>query len=151
MENDAEKIFSDLREEVSVYARLKLRLLKLMAIEKTAGILSVFSHGLILMLFVFFTLLFLFISLGFYLGDLLGNVALGFLIVGGIYFLLTCVLILARGKIQLRLMNIFVCALCTNNNEDDHEDPSTDTSGPIDARKAGGPATMPGNRNENQA
>lgn len=54
MENAAEKIFTELKEDISTYARLKLRLLKLMAIERTAIVLAVLSHSLILLLLSFF-------------------------------------------------------------------------------------------------
>ena len=47
MENTAGKIFTELKEDISTYARLKLRLLKLMAIERTAIVLAVLSHSLI--------------------------------------------------------------------------------------------------------
>ena len=58
MENTAGKIFTELKEDISTYARLKLRLLKLMAIERTAIVLAVLSHSLILLLLSFFTVLF---------------------------------------------------------------------------------------------
>ena len=64
MENTAGKIFTELKEDISTYARLKLRLLKLMAIERTAIVLAVLSHSLILLLLSFFTVLFLFVALG---------------------------------------------------------------------------------------
>ena len=66
MENTAGKIFTELKEDISTYARLKLRLLKLMAIERTAIVLAVLSHSLILLLLSFFTVLFLFVALGCY-------------------------------------------------------------------------------------
>ena len=78
MENTAGKIFTELKEDISTYARLKLRLLKLMAIERTAIVLAVLSHSLILLLLSFFTVLFLFVALGCYLGELLDSPALGF-------------------------------------------------------------------------
>ena len=81
MENTAGNIFTELKEDISTYARLKLRLLKLMAIERTAIVLAVLSHSLILLLLSFFTVLFLFVALGCYLGELLDSPALGFLIV----------------------------------------------------------------------
>lgn len=80
MENTAGKIFTELKEDISTYARLKLRLLKLMAIERTAIVLAVLSHSLILLLLSFFTVLFLFVALGCYLGELLDSPALGFLL-----------------------------------------------------------------------
>ena len=75
MENTAGKIFTELKEDISTYARLKLRLLKLMAIERTAIVLAVLSHSLILLLLSFFTVLFLFVALGCYLGELLDSPA----------------------------------------------------------------------------
>lgn len=146
MENDAEKIFTDLKEDISIFAGLKFRLLKLMAIEKAAGVLSVFSHSLILLLFAFFTILFLFIALGFYLGDLLGSIAWGFLIIGGIYLILTVVFTWARGGIRMQFMNIFINAMQTNNEENDNngEDQTAVSTRTTVTGKAGNPATMPG-------
>ena len=60
------------------------------------------------MLFAFFTVLFLFVALGFFLGNLLNNVALGFLVVGGLYLLLTMCSILARYKIRLVFINLII-------------------------------------------
>ena len=39
---------------------------------------AVFSYGIVLILLAFFTILFLFLALGFFLGELLGSMALGF-------------------------------------------------------------------------
>lgn len=151
MENDAEKIFTDLKEDISTYAGLKLRLLKLMAVERAANILSALSHGLILMLFIFFTILFIFIALGFFLGDLLGSVALGFLIVGGIYFLLTIVFVMAKRSIRTHLVNIIIDALQTDNDEDedDNENQATNAAGTTDSREKGTTAAMSDGRSEN--
>ena len=108
MENAAEKIFTELKEDISTYARLKLRLLKLMAIERTAIVLAVLSHSLILLLLSFFTVLFLFVALGCYLGELLDSPALGFLIVGGIYLLFTLIVWGMKDGIRIRLMNTVI-------------------------------------------
>ena len=70
MENTAGKIFTELKEDISTYARLKLRLLKLMAIERTAIVLAVLSQSLIILLLNYITDMFLFVSLGCYLGDI---------------------------------------------------------------------------------
>lgn len=142
MENNAERIFTDFKENFSAYAGLKLRLLKLMAIEKTAGILAVFSHGFILLLFIFFTVLFFFIALGFYLGQLLDNLALGFLIVGGIYLLLTLVLVWARSSVQMMLINKTIQALSANDIDEDDKNQSTNPTGTTDAGEANDPAAM---------
>ncbi|MDE6451045.1 MAG: phage holin family protein [Odoribacter sp.] len=150
MENKAEKIFSDLKEEISTYAGLRLRLWKLMAIERTAGMLASLSLGLILTLFAFFTILFLFVALGFFLGDWLGSIALGFLLVGMIYLVLTFAFVLAEGRIRMRLTNVFVKALQANDEEDQNEDKdkTTDSARPALGRETGTPASVPGDGKE---
>ncbi len=147
MENDPEKIFAYLRDEVSNYAGLRLRLLKLMAIERAAGFLSALSHSLVLLLLAFFTILFLFIALGFYLGDLLESVALGFLIVGGIYLILTLVFVVAKSGIRMQLMNAFIDALQTNDADDDNDDEenkSADSTRTTAGGETNNPQAVPG-------
>ena len=122
MENNADKVFTELKKEVFTYAGLKLRLWKLIAIERAAGLLSALSFGLILSLFAFFTILFLFFALGFFLGDVLGSVALGFLLVGGLYLLLSLLFVWARESIRRCLTNVFVKALQNDDEEDDDEE-----------------------------
>ena len=119
MENTAGKIFTELKEDISTYARLKLRLLKLMAIERTAIVLAVLSHSLILLLLSFFTVLFLFVALGCYLGELLDSPALGFLIVGGFYLLFTLIVWGMKHGIRIGIMNMVIEALQANDDEDD--------------------------------
>lgn len=153
MEQDAEKIFTDLKDDISTYAGLKLRLLKLMAIERAAGIMAALSHGLILMLFGFFTILFLFIALGFYLGELLDSVALGFLIICGIYLILSLCFIWAKGNIRVKLTNVIIDAFQTNDDDDDddynNENQSTYATRPVDTGEEGNPAAVPGVGSEN--
>lgn len=124
MEKNAEKIFSDLKEDISIYAGLKIRLLKLTAIEKIAKLVAVLSHGIILSILAFFTLLFLFSALGFYLGELLESAALGFLIDGGICLLLALILWWAKCGFQIKVMNVVIEAIESkeeNKEEKDHE------------------------------
>lgn len=150
MENKAEKIFSDLKEEISTYAGLRLRLWKLMAIERTADLLASLSLGLMLTLFAFFTILFLFVALGFFLGDWLGSIALGFLLVGTIYLVLTFAFIWAEGRIRMRLTNVFVKALLADDEEEQYEDKdkTTNPARPALGGEAGTPASMPGDGKE---
>lgn len=145
MEKSAEKIFTELKEDISTYAGLKLRLLKLIAVEKAAGILSAFSQSFILFLLIFFTILFLFIALGIYLGELLNSMALGFLIVGGIYLLSTLCFLWARKKIRITLMNTIIAAvLAEYDNDEDDKNQSTNTTGTADHREKGATGAMPG-------
>ena len=146
MENAAEKIFTELKEDISTYARLKLRLLKLMAIERTAIVLAVLSHSLILLLLSFFTVLF--VALGYYLGELLDSPALGFLIVGGIYLLFTLIVWGMKDGIRIRLMNTVIEALQANDDEDD-KDQSQNSSRPGYPGEEGEPTAVSGNGREN--
>lgn len=121
MEKDAEQIFHELKEDISTYVRLKYKLLRLNATERIAKLIAILSHGVILVLLVFFTVLFLFLALGFFLGEVLGSTALGFLIVGGIYLLLTVIAVAGRNRIQEKIINIIISALWANEDESDED------------------------------
>ena len=148
MENTAGKIFTELKEDISTYARLKLRLLKLMAIERTAIVLAVLSHSLILLLLSFFTVLFLFVALGCYLGELLDSPALGFLIVGGFYLLFTLIVWGMKHGIRIGIMNMVIEALQANDDEDD-KGQSQNPSRPGYPGEAGDTTAVSGNGGEN--
>ena len=83
MENIAEKTFAELKEDISTYVELRLELLILFTYERVAKTMAVFSYGIVLVLLAFFAILFLFLALGFFLGELLGCMALGFVLVVG--------------------------------------------------------------------
>lgn len=117
MEKDAGRVFNELKEDVSIYLRLKLRLLRLTATERIARLIAILSHGVILVLFIFFATLFFFLALGFFLGDLLDNTALGFLIVGGIYLLFSFILILGKEWIRVKIMNIVISTIQEDKDE----------------------------------
>lgn len=129
MEKSAENIFSELKEDVSVYARLKLRLLKLIAIERTAKAIAILSHGIFLTILLFFTVLFLFIAFGFYLAELLNSLALGFLIVAGIYLICSVILYFDKDRLQVRLMNIVINAIDRKDDDDEEGDQSRESVG----------------------
>ena len=128
MENTAGKIFTELKEDISTYARLKLRLLKLMAIERTAIVLAVLSHSLILLLLSFFTVL--------------------FLIVGGFYLLFTLIVWGMKHGIRIGIMNMVIEALQANDDEDD-KGQSQNPSRPGYPGEAGDPTAVSGNGGEN--
>ena len=48
MDQNAENILNQVKGDLSTYAEMRLRILKLTAIERAAGILATLSHGLIL-------------------------------------------------------------------------------------------------------
>ena len=72
MEKDAGEIFRELKKDLSAYVELKLELLKLNTYERTGKVIAVLSYGVILLFLAFFAILFIFLALGFFLGDLFG-------------------------------------------------------------------------------
>lgn len=121
MENDAEQILKKVRDDITVFIELKIRILRLTVVEKIARVLAFLSYGLVILLFAFFTVLFLFVALGFFLGNLLNNVALGFLVVGGLYLLLTMCSILARYKIRLVFINLIIRSFQMHDDEKENK------------------------------
>lgn len=144
MENKTEKIFTDLKDEVFAYVSLKLRLWKLMATERAAECLSSLSYAIVLLLFAFFAFLFLFVALALFLGECLGSMALGFLLVGMLYLLVVMVSLLTKGGICFRLTNVYVRILQINNdkNNDDEENQSDNSASTIIERKVGTPEAV---------
>ena len=85
MKNGTDRIFTDLKDELTAYVQLKWHLWKLMAVERAAVYLAALSHAVIVLIFLFFSFLFFFLALGFVLGEWLGSFALGFLLVSVLY------------------------------------------------------------------
>ena len=102
MEKEAEKIFCELREDISTYLQLKYKLLKLNATERVAKLIAILSQGIILILLFFFTILFLFLALGFYLG-------------------LVVAFLLGRHKVQEKIVNIMINALWAEEDGNDED------------------------------
>lgn len=121
MENAAEKMFSELKEDISTYVEMRLELLKLNTYERVAKIIAVFSYGIVLVLLAFFAILFLFLALGFFLGEVLGSVALGFVLVVGMYLMLFAVIMYYREKISSKVMNEIIAALMSKDEKNDEQ------------------------------
>ena len=135
MENFAEKTFSGLKNDISTYVETRLELMKLNTYERVAKTMAVFSYGIVLVLLAFFAILFLFLALGFFLGEILNSVALGFLLVVGMYLLLFGLILLFREKISARVTNEIITAMMSKDEKEDEE--TTDPAGDI----TGGPET----------
>ncbi len=88
MEKDSGEIFRELKKDLSAYVELKLELLKLNTYERTGKVIAVLSYGVILLFLAFFAILFIFLALGFFLGDLFGSAGSGFGVVAVLYLLL---------------------------------------------------------------
>ena len=134
MEKETEQIFKKLKEDVSTYVELKVELLKLTAYERTGELVSVLSYGLILLFLAFFAVLFIFLALGFFLGDLLDNVAEGFAIVALLYMVLFAIIVFNKDKIRLSVINEIIAVLTAadDKKKDSGNEQTTNTSGEAD-------------------
>ena len=130
MEKDSGTVFRELKEDVSAYVELKLELLKLSTYERTGKVIAVLSYGLILLFLAFFAILFIFLALGFFLGDWLGSSGFGFGIVAVLYLLLIGIIIMNRDRISTKVLNEVIAAMTANddkNNATNDEQPANPT------------------------
>ena len=121
MENFADKTFSELKNDISTYVETRFELMKLNTYERVAKIVAVLSYGTVLILLAFFVILFLFLSLGFFLGEILNSMALGFLLVVGMYLLLFGLIILFREKISVKVTNEIITTMMSKDEREEEE------------------------------
>lgn len=132
---DSDKIFQELKADLKTYVELKLEIFKLNTYERTGKVLSVLSYGIILLFLAFFVVLFIFLALGFWLGDYFQSIAAGFVGVVILYLVLIGLVFINRKRIKTKILNEIIAALTTydekKNNIDNKPSPNetTDTTG----------------------
>jgi len=95
-EKDNKRNIAELAADyVETYAKLTVVKIN----QKTADISAVASFSMIIGLIGFFVCMFLGIAAAFWLGELLGSMGLGFLLVAAFYILLLVILFLSRKKL----------------------------------------------------
>ena len=114
MEKDPEKIIHELKEDVSAFVELKLELLKLNTYERTGKVIAVLSYGLVLLFLAFFAILFIFLALGFFLGEWIGVTGAGFGLVAVLYLLLMWLIVRNREIITTKVLNEVIATLLSN-------------------------------------
>lgn len=119
MEKDSGKIFHELKDDIWAYVELKLELLKLSTYERTGKVIALLSYGLILLFSAFFAIVFIFLALGFLLGDLLGSFGAGFGIVAVLYILFVGIIIMNRDRISTKVLNEVIDAMTANDDKND--------------------------------
>lgn len=130
--NDSEKVFQNLKQDVSAYMELKLELLKLNTYERTGKVIGLLSYGLILLFLAFFAVLFIFLALGFFLGEILDVPGSGFAIVALLYVAIIWIITKNEAKIRTKILNLVIAALAANDdkqNTKDDESFATDAAG----------------------
>ncbi|WP_339889239.1 hypothetical protein [uncultured Flavobacterium sp.] len=101
-----------LYQKATEYTETSIALFRLNAIDKTADVLSsLFARLVLILVFAMFSL-FLNIALSLYIGKLLDEVYLGFLIVSGIYLVFSIVIFYYSNKIlKIPLTNLIISKL----------------------------------------
>ena len=87
-EPDKTTFFTDLKNLVVEYIRIRLELIRLSAYEKIARIITYLVLAIVAVLFFILAVFFLSLTLASYLGELLQSRIAGYAIVAGLYFLL---------------------------------------------------------------
>lgn len=135
MEKDSENIFGKLKDDLTAYVKLKLELLKLNTYERIGELTAILSYGLVLLFLAFFSVLFIFIALGFWLGEVLDSAAAGFGIVAALYLVCIGIILLARKKLREKVLNVVIAALMAHDEKKDESDngqQDKDSEGEVD-------------------
>ncbi len=121
MSNETGQLFESLKKDISAYVELRLQLLKLNTYERTGRVVGILSYGLILLFLAFFATLFIFIALGFFLGDLYNSPAAGFGTVALLYAILAGVVVSNKERIRSAILNAVIAALTGNEDKTNNE------------------------------
>lgn len=105
MEKDLGQVFHEMKEDLSAYAEIKFNFYKLTVYEKAGKLVSSLSYVLLLVILGFMATFFLFLALGFLLGDWLNSTSGGIAIVGGIYLIAIGIVVMNRKKFLEAMIN----------------------------------------------
>ncbi len=101
MEKSIVTSFSELIEQIKLYITLRMKYAKLSAGEKVIELFSLLTIGVIFWIIAFIIMIFGGFALAFWLGEIIQNLALGFLIVTGIFVLLIIIVYIFRQALIL--------------------------------------------------
>jgi hypothetical protein len=101
-----------LYQKTKEYTETSIELFRLNAIDRTADVVSSLFARLVLILIVAMFTLFINIALSLYVGKILGEMYLGFLIVSGVYLLLSIIIFYLNNKLlKIPLTNLIIAKL----------------------------------------
>ena len=125
MGKDFDSVFRELKDDVSVFAELKLELLKLNTYERISKLIAILSYGLLLSVLVILSFMFAMITFGFQVSRWLDSSAAGFGIVAALYLFLVIAVVFNKKRICLKVINVVVSTLNTseNKNANTHVEP----------------------------
>lgn len=117
-EKKVSTLFEEMRDDVSNYIASTLELGKLEVYEKISLGSSAIAYGLMVAGVALFALLFIFIALGLYLGDLLQNTWAGFAIVAAFVLLIMLLMLLTGKPFKQKVTNKVIRFLMENDDMD---------------------------------
>jgi len=90
------------------YVDTRLKLFQLKLTERSSRLIASLLVDAVKAVLVLFVVFFFSLALGFYLSELLGSTALGFLTTGGIFILLFLLILLVEPRLEHFLMNLSI-------------------------------------------
>ena len=119
MEDSSENEIGLLRKQVSEYADIRLRLLKLDIYEKLSLLGASLLSSMIVVILTLFFITSVFLAVAFYLGSVFKNYGLGFLVSGGIYLILLLLFVLVFRKPMKQFIISKIIQLFMHDDEQD--------------------------------
>jgi len=117
-EKKVSTLFEEMRDDISKYITSTLELGKLEVYEKISLGSSAITYGLMVAGVALFALLFIFIALGLYLGELLQNTWAGFGIVAAFALLIMLLMLLTGKPFKQKVTNRVIRFLMENDDMD---------------------------------
>ncbi len=109
---DIFELASDTKEATQLYVKYKIDYYKLHVAERLTTFATFAIGGIILLALMALFLLFTSLALAMFLGDMLGNIYLGYFIVGILYLIGIGLLLMLRGRfIQRPILKIVIAEL----------------------------------------
>jgi hypothetical protein len=112
--------FTELREELVEYLKLRWAAFRLGAVDGISSALSKAFGHIIFLVLIFIALTFLMVALALWLGEVLGHPALGFLIAGGAFLVGAVVIYFVRGRLGRNAIVRYFIDLFFSDKDDDY-------------------------------
>ena len=114
--------FKGVFQKSKEYIDTRFKLLRLKFVERSSRLIASLIVDGVKTIFAIFVLFFLSLALGFYLSELLGSSALGFLATGGIFVLLIVLVSIFEDRIERIFMNLSIKRFLQKWNDEIDED-----------------------------
>jgi len=95
---DFKSYISELRKELNQYVNLRMELMQLTIYEKSAKVVAAFASSMVMAFLGFFLMLFVFLALANWMGEILSSLAAGYGIVAGFYLIMLLIFMAVRKK-----------------------------------------------------